>query len=308
MRVIFMGTPGFALKSLTILYENGFGIAAVVTVPDKPQGRGLKIKSSPVKQFALQKKLTILQPEKLKDPLFRKRLLEFKADVFVIVAFKILPPEIFTIPPSGTINVHASLLPKYRGAAPINWAIINGESETGVTTMRIDANVDTGDILLQKVVTITKNMTAGELHDILAEEGAKLLVKTLKGLEDIQPQKQDILKISKAPKINAETGKIDFSSNSINVHNFIRGLSPYPGAYTFFKSKKIKILESALAESPVSVNPGMITEVKKDYFEVSCGSGSVKILQVQPEGKRRMSAAEFINGFHLKKEDKLESV
>ncbi len=304
-----MGSPEFAVKSLSALHNNNFNIVSVVTVPDKPQGRGLKIKYSPVKKYAIENNLPLLQPEKLKDGDFIKALADQDADVFVVVAFKILPYEVFSIPPSGTINVHASLLPKYRGAAPINWAIINGEKETGVTTMRIDAKVDTGDILLQKSVNIDENMTAGELHDILAIEGAHLLINTLNNLNNIKPRKQDASKISKAPKLKSEAGLIDFSKNANDVHNHIRGLSPYPGAYTYFKSKKLKILKSENNQSNIdNVNSGTVSSITKNSVEVICGKGSVYISKIHPEGKRGMSAKEFVNGFHLKVGDKFQTM
>lgn len=309
MRIIFMGTPDFAVESLKALMQTHHEVCAVVTVPDKMQGRGLKIKSSPVKQFAEKNNIAVLQPDNLKSTEFSEQLRQYSADCFVVVAFKILPKEIFTIPPIGTVNVHGSLLPAYRGAAPINWAIINGEKKSGVTTMLINANVDTGDILLQDEAAITDDMTAGMLHDILAEKGAKLLVKTLELLEkkEISPRHQDNSKASKAPKLKPEITQIDFNKPAKDVHNFIRGLSPYPAAYTYWKSKKIKIFRTKIDDPEYKGEPGEILHIKKDSFNICCNPGTLTVYKLQLEGKKQMKAADFLNGYSLKTSEKLPS-
>lgn len=303
-----MGTPDFAVESLNALAHSGHKIVTVVTVPDKPQGRGLKIKESPVKNFAQKNNLSIVQPEQLNDKDLVDRLKKLKADCFVVVAFRILPDEIFQLPRYGTINVHASLLPKYRGAAPINWAIMNGEKETGVTTIFIEKKVDTGNILLQEKQNISDSMTAGELHDLLAKKGAELLLRTLEKIEkdDLKPIKQNDLKVTKAPKINAQTALINFDKTAVTIHNQIRGLSPYPAAYTFLDGKKLKILKSTLSSHPgIQGDPGSIRKIDRDFFEVNCIEGSILIYEVQIEGKRRMSSKDFLNGYPLNTGTKL---
>lgn len=302
MKIVFMGTPEFARVSLQKLVNSKHQVAAVVTVPDKPQGRGLKLKPSPVKQFALQVGLPVLQPVKLKDPQFVEQLKQFKADAFVVVAFKILPQEVFNLPAKGTVNLHASLLPRYRGAAPINWAIINGEKETGVTTILINERVDEGNMLLQKEVAITPDMTAGELHDLLAEIGADLLLETLNRLEanDITPVKQDDSLASKAPKITKEMCHLNFNQPAQQVHNWIRGLSPYPAAYCFWQGKQLKIFRSRLVGIlNDNVAPGTIVKVFKNGFTVKCADGAVDVFEVQIQGKKRMPVEDFLNGYNL---------
>lgn len=298
-----MGTPDFALYSLEALIEAGHELVAVVTVPDKKQGRGQKLKPSPVKQCAQKHGLTLLQPESLRDEAFLRELKELGAELFVVVAFKILPREVFGIPPMGTLNVHASLLPAYRGAAPINWAIINGERESGVTTMLIDTRVDTGDILMQEKVSITGDMNAGDLHDLLAPLGARLLVRTLEKLKrgEIAPQKQDDRLASRAPKLTAANTAIDFNRPAAEVHNFIRGLSPYPGAYTFWRGQKLKILKAGISREEITEgNPGQIVRREKDRLVVACNPGAVSLERLQLQGKRQMSVRDFLNGYPLK--------
>lgn len=304
MKIVFMGTPDFAVESLKALVTSGHEIGAVVTVPDKKQGRGLKIKSSAVKQFSLKYNIPVLQPESFKEPIFISQLKQYSADCFVVVAFKILPREIFTIPKLGTVNVHGSLLPAYRGAAPINWAIMNGDSETGVTTMLIDAKVDTGDILLQDEVKITDSMTAGQLHDVLAVRGADLLIESLEKLskKEFHPIPQDNSKATKAPKINNQIALIDFNNPAQKVYNQIRGLCPYPGAYTFINNKKIKILESEIISRLETGEAGKIIFVESDSFTISCSYDALKIYKVQLEGKRKMTSHDFLNGFKIEKD------
>ncbi|HHM02574.1 MAG TPA: methionyl-tRNA formyltransferase [Caldithrix abyssi] len=303
MKIVFMGTPDFAVHSLEALVRGGHNIVAVVTVPDKQQGRGRKIKPSPVKLAALAHKLPVLQPESLKTDDFIRTLRGLKADLFVVVAFKILPRAVFTIPVMGTLNVHASLLPAYRGAAPINWAIINGEQKTGVTTMLIDAQVDTGDILMQKSVEISDDMTAGELHDILAPLGAGLLLETLDRLQKgtVTPQAQDDRRASRAPKLTPENTRILFNQPYTRVGNFIRGLSPYPGAYTFLEGKKLKILKAVGDKQDFPhARPGEITGITKDSISVACQPGTIIIKRLQLQGKKQMDVRDFLNGFPLK--------
>lgn len=301
MKIVFMGTPQFAVESLKALVENKHEISAVVTVPDSPRGRGLKMQSSAVKEFAEGHNFPILQPEILKDEKLISKLKFLNADCFVVVAFKILPKEIFTIPKYGTVNVHASLLPAYRGAAPINWAIINGEKKTGVTTMFIDTKVDTGNILKQTEVLIKVEMNAGELYDLLAQEGANLLVETISLIErnDITPIKQDETKATKAPKINNDVALIDFFKPALNVNNLIRGLSPYPAAYSFLNGKKVKVFKSRVVPAAKG-EPGVIKEISSSSFTVKCLDGGIEVLELQIEGKKRMLTKAFLNGFNLK--------
>ncbi len=308
MRLVFMGTPDFARVSLEKLLKSDHEVAAVVTVPDKPKGRGLKLWASPVKQLALASGLPILQPQSLKDADFIAQLKTINADLFVVVAFRILPPEVFTIPPKGTINLHASLLPKYRGAAPINWAIINGETETGVTTIVINERVDQGNILLQRRVSIHPDMTAGELHDVLAEVGAELLIETVNQLStgNIEPKVQEPSLISKAPKISKEICHLNFNQPASRVHNWIRGLSPYPGAFAFWQDKLIKLFRSQPLEiNYTTAEPGTIVKVMKNAFSVSCASGIIDIFEVQLQGKKRMSVRDFLNGQLLEEGQRL---
>jgi len=303
-----MGTPDFAVASLQKILDSNHHVLTVVTVPDRPAGRGLRLRAPAVKRFAQEKRLAVLQPDSLIEENFIRRLKAFNADVFVVVAYRILPPEVFSIPPKGTVNLHASLLPKYRGAAPINWALINGDSESGVTTMLIDAKVDTGRILLQDKQVITKKMNAGILHDLLAEKGARLLVETLNRLEKgkIQPQVQDETQASKAPKITKKIAHIQFDQNADQVHNWIRGLSPYPAAYCYHKNKQLKLLRSEPVKlETVFAAAGTILEISSNFFCVQCKRGAVRIFQVQLQGKKRMTVSDFLNGYALEKGDRL---
>jgi len=303
MNIVFMGTPEFAALSLKSLLNSRHRVKAVVTVPDKAQGRGKKIKPSKVKELALEKNLQLLQPESLKDPEFINDLKTIKADVFVVVAFRILPRQVFTIPPKGTINAHASLLPKYRGAAPINWALINGEKTSGVTTMIIDEKVDTGALLMQEKVQIDLQMNAGILHDKLALLAARLLVESLDGIEknQIKPYSQDNRFATKAPKIFKETCRINFNQEASKVHDFIRGLSPYPGAYTFYRGKMLKILVSkeVLKTENENIAPGTIVNFDKQKITVSCKNSLIEISEVQLQGKKRMTVRDFLNGNNI---------
>ncbi len=309
MQLVFMGTPEFAVVSLKKILESRHEVLAVVTVPDKQQGRGRQTRPSAVKSFAESENLKVLQPEKLSDPDFTDRLKEHKADIFVVVAFRILPESVFTIPEKGTVNLHASLLPKYRGAAPINWAIINGEEETGVTTMLIDRKVDTGAVLMQEKTDITPEMNAGDLHDKLAETGGSLLVKTLDQMEQgaIEPIIQDHTLATKAPKISKEFCHIDFNQPAFAVNNFIRGLSPYPGAYCKHDGNIIKIYQSRVKhDCPDQAKPATVVDKNKYHFTVRCKNGCVAVSEVQLEGKKRMSVSDFFNGYTINKGDVLK--
>ncbi len=297
MRLVFMGTPDFAVPSFSRLLEHGYNVCAAVTVPDKPAGRGLHSLSSPVKRFALGHGIPLLVPRDLRDSGFINDLKKLDADCGVVVAFRILPPEVYSIPRAGMFNLHASLLPKYRGAAPINWAIINGEKETGVTTFFLREKVDTGDIILKKRLPIGPDETAGELHDRLADAGADAVLETLRIIEGgtISRCPQDDTLATPAPKIFTEHCRIDWARQAPEVHNFIRGLSPRPGAFTFFKGKTLKIFRSVRADGPIPGNPGAVFDAD-GRLVVGTGNGAVEILELQAEGRKRLGAAEFLRG------------
>ncbi len=312
-----MGTPEFAIPSLEILIKNGYSIAGVVTIPDKPMGRGQIIKSSPVKEFALKKDLPILQPENLKDPEFIRNLEGWDSNLFIVVAFRMLPEVIWTMPEFGTFNLHASLLPQYRGAAPINWAIINGETETGATTFFIDKKIDTGKIILRESVSIGPNETAGELHDKLMVLGASLVLETVRKIENgtCNPLSQDLLITANdppklAPKILKEDCRINWSANVENIFNHIRGLSPYPAAFSTIGSSmgeklQVKIYRTTCIQDSIEfydtslLEPGTIRSDRKNYIHVACKDGFLSIDGLQIEGKRRMSSIEFLRGFRI---------
>jgi methionyl-tRNA formyltransferase len=305
MRIVFMGTPEFSLPSLKILLDNSATIAAVVTVPDAQAGRGRHMVESPVKQFAVGHGLRCLQPEKLKDAAFQQQLRDVQPDLFVVVAFRILPPEVFMIPPKGAFNLHASLLPKYRGAAPINWAIIKGETETGVTTFFLKETVDTGNIILQARIPIREDDTAGTVHDRLSEVGAEIVLHTVRLIESgkANPVPQDASLASPAPKIFTEDCKIPWSSPARAVHNFIRGLSPRPGAWTTFSESSVKIFKAQVADRASGGSPGEILRADTKLV-VAAGEGSVEVLELQQEGKKRLTAAEFLRGARIRGEEK----
>ncbi|HOZ21173.1 MAG TPA: methionyl-tRNA formyltransferase [bacterium] len=302
MRIIFMGTPEFALPSLNRLLDAGHDVAAVVTVPDKPAGRGRHLRPSAVKECALRLNLPLLQPEELRAPDFIKDLRRLAADLFVVVAFRILPPEVFTLPGIGTINLHASLLPKYRGAAPINWAIINGEQETGATTFFIDEKVDTGQWLMQCRVPIGEEMSAGELHDLLAEEGGELLLRTVAGLEagSLKPRPQEG-EITRAPKLTREMALIDWRRPAREIHNLVRGLSPYPSAWTLWRGKTLKILKVRPGPAEAQEQPGtLINAGGRGPLLAATGEGTLELVTLQPEGGKALTAADFLRGHSLK--------
>ena len=300
MKILFMGTPDFATACLDALIDADMPVVAVVTQPDKKQGRGMKFAFSDVKKYALEKELPIHQPETLKDGAILGLLEEIKPDVIAVVAYgKILPEYVLNYPKYGCVNVHGSLLPKYRGAAPIQRAVLNGDKVTGVTTMLMDKGMDTGDMLYTEEFEITENMTTGEAFDALAELGGKLLVKTLKDLEAgvVTPIKQDHEKATHAEKITNEECLVDFSLDASEVHNRIRGLSPFPGAFTYLDAKVVKLYNSKSGNLNAKGKPGEVINLSaKTGVEVACGSGSVIITSFKPEGKGIMTAADMING------------
>lgn len=309
MRIVFMGTPEFAIPSLKILLENQYEIPAVVTVPDKPRGRGQELAPPPVKEFALKHKLEILQPISLKDKDFIDRLAQLSADLTVVVAFRILPREVFEIPRRGSINLHASLLPKYRGAAPINWAIINGEKETGVTTFFLKEMVDTGNIILQARTPINDDETAGELHDRLAEIGAEIVLQTVRLIElgRAHPRGQDNALATYAPKIERQMCKIDWAKTTEEVHNFVRGLSPDPTAFTYHNGKRLNIYRTrkSKVEAP-SGTPGEVIDRTKTELLIATRDGVLAIEEIQREGKKRMKVEEFLRGYRIERGERLE--
>ena len=301
LKIIFMGTPEFAVASLRILVEAGYHVVAVVTVPDKPAGRGKKLKASPVKEYALEKGIPLLQPVKLRDPAFNQALKDLAPDLMVVVAFRMLPEMVWSLPRIGTFNLHASLLPDYRGAAPINWVLINGETRTGATTFFIDKQIDTGNILLKTELAIPDEWTAGELHDELMQKGASLVLETVKGLEkgQLKPMPQDdSLFNNHAPKIFKEDCKIDWSQPLKQVYDFIRGLSPYPAAYTHLEDKTVKVFVTEKGEMEEGITPGTIRLPEETgELEVACLDGWLRIKSLQLQGKKRVDHRSFLNGF-----------
>lgn len=314
MKIIFMGTPQFAVASLEQLLQNGYNIVGVITVPDKPAGRGQQVQQSAVKKYALEKGLNILQPEKLKDESFLNQLHELKADLQIVVAFRMLPEVVWNMPPLGTINLHGSLLPQYRGAAPVNWAVINGEKETGVSTFFLQQEIDTGEIIFQERVSIADNETAGELHDKLMDIGAQLVLKTVKAIEKNNfPQIDqlqligEIIKIKSAPKIFKTDCRINWNRSIDEIHNKIRGLSPYPTAFTDFvspegKTVQVKIFISKKEYSEHNFPLSSIITDSKNYIKIAVNGGYIDILELQVAGKKKMAVSEFLRGFQLKNE------
>ena len=297
-----MGTPDFAVASLDALVQANFDVVAVVTAPDKPAGRGQKLNESAVKKYAVEKGIPVLQPEKLKNPEFIEELRSYQADLQVVVAFRMLPEIVWNMPAKGTINLHGSLLPQYRGAAPINHAIINGEKESGVTTFFLKQEIDTRDIILSDSVPIADDETAGELHDKLMVVGANLLVKTLLAIEanniieQPQPQNDDL---KHAPKIFKEDCKIDWNNQAQTIHNLIRGLSPYPTAFTLLNEKNLKIFKAEIEDkAPGIVAGGFLTD-GKTYLKFAAKDGFIKLLDIQYEGKKRMLIEDFLRGMRL---------
>lgn len=298
LKTIFMGTPDFAVPCLEVLQAKT-EVLAVITQPDRPKGRGHNLQASPVKQKALEYNLPVLQPEKIKTEEFTAELERLQPDLIVVVAFgQILSQRILDIPPLGCVNVHASLLPRYRGAAPIHWSIINGEKETGVTTMLMDAGLDTGDMLLKDKVTITEEMTTEELHDQLMAMGGKLLAETIDGLGNgtITPEKQDDSISNYAGMLNKETGHIDWSKSAVEIHNLIRGLNSWPVAWSMKDGKNYKFWRTKVENRNSDKAPGTVVELRKNSFCLATGEGLLEVLEIQPPSKKRMSAGDLLRG------------
>lgn len=309
-RIIFMGTPEFAVASLDALVVQGYNIVAVITAPDKPAGRGMKVTESAVKKYAVEKGIKLLQPLKLKDPGFLNELRSLNADLQIVVAFRMLPELVWNMPGLGTINLHGSLLPDYRGAAPINWALINGETETGVTTFRLKQEIDTGDILMQESFPIGEDETAGEVHDRMMNIGAALLVRTVKGLAEgsLVPMPQEKLKhehhhsTRDAPKINTETCRINWSMPIEQVHNMVRGLNPFPGAFTTLNEKMLKVYRTKKEKVIPEQTEGDLVTDGKSFLKFACSNGYIHLLEIQIEGKKKMEITEFLRGYRFNNE------
>ncbi len=299
LRIIFMGTPEFAVPSLEVLVENKYNVVAVITAPDKPQGRGQKLSASPVKECALKHNIPVLQPTNLKAPEFLDELKSYQANLQIVVAFRMLPEVVWAMPSLGTFNLHASLLPQYRGAAPINWAIINGEKETGATTFFLKHEIDTGSIIFQHKESIQNNDTVGTLYERLMNNGAQLVLKTVKAIEagdyPSVPQPEGV-QIKHAPKIFKETCEIQWSKTSEQVRNFVRGLSPYPSAWATLNGKVFKIFSVTVVDHRENKNAGEISTDNKNYLYVKTADGWVSVDEFQPEGKKRMAVQEFFRG------------
>ncbi len=311
MKVIFMGTPDFSVGTLEALIEAGHEVVLTVTQPDKPKGRGKEMQFPPVKEAALRHGIEVYQPKRIRDQECVEKLASCQADIMVVIAFgQILPKEILEMTPYGCVNVHASLLPKYRGAAPIQWAVINGEKESGVTTMQMDEGLDTGDMLLKTTVALDEKETGGSLHDKLAEAGAKLCVETLKGLEEgtIQPQKQGESPTEYAKMLNKAMGKIDWNQDAVSIERLIRGLNPWPSAYTTWDNKTMKIWAAEVHKGGTGTEqalPGEIIAVSKHDFTVQTGKGSLTVKELQIPGKKRMDAGAFLRGYPVEKGTRL---
>lgn len=304
MRIVFMGTPDFAVASLDILVQNGYDIAGVITAPDKPAGRGLQLQESAVKKYAVSKGLKVLQPEKLKNPEFLEELRALKTDLQVVVAFRMLPEVVWDMPPLGTINVHASLLPDYRGAAPINWAIINGEKVSGVTTFKLQHAIDTGNILYNASVNIREDETAGELHDDLMQTGAQVLLKTVNalaaGTAEEKPQPDlDPAQIKHAPKIFKDDCRINWEQPLEQIYNLVRGLSPYPTAWTTLQDKQLKIFKATKEHTKSSVAPGQPISDQKTFLKIAAPDGYLVLQEIQLEGKKKMDVETFLRGYRF---------
>jgi methionyl-tRNA formyltransferase len=308
MKIVFMGTPEFAVPSLKLLSDN-YNVEAVLTQPDRPKGRGKKMAFSPVKEAALERGIKVYQPERLKnEPELIEELKNMQPDFIIVVAFgQILPKSVLDIPKYGCINLHGSLLPKYRGAAPLNWCIINGEKTSGNTTMLMDVGLDTGDMLLKSECDIDSNMTAGQLHDILMEDGAKLLHKTIEGMinNSIQPAKQDNSLSCYAPMLNKEIAKIDWTKDAENINNLIRGLNPWPIAYTSYKGQNMKVYKAVSLGKDSDKEPGTILEVNRDGIRVASGKGQLLIEEIQFPNGKPLRVEEYIKGNSIESGAKL---
>ena len=308
LRIVFMGTPEFAVASLDALIKAGCNIVSVITALDKPGGRGMQLQQSAVKKYAVEHNLKVLQPEKLKNPEFLAELKSLNANLQIVVAFRMLPEAVWNMPPMGTINLHGSLLPQYRGAAPINWAVINGEKETGVTTFKLKHEIDTGDILLQESFPIGENDTAGEVHDKMKEIGATVLVKTVKGLangtlketpQDSRLTTQDSRLLKHALKIHTDTCRINWNQPVENVFNLIRGLSPYPAAFIVMNEKMLKIYKAKKEIVVPTHTEGEYETDGKTFLKFACANGYLHLQEIQLEGKKRMSIEEFLRGYRF---------
>lgn len=299
MRIVFMGTSEIAVPSLERLISDGHDLCAVVTQPDRPKGRGKKLAFSPVKEAAMRHELEILQPEKASQPDFLDRLRELNPDLIVVIAFgQILRKEVLDLPKYGCVNVHVSLLPKYRGAAPMNWAIINGEEKTGVTTMFMDEGLDTGDIIKTREFSLDDEINAGQLHDIMMEEGADVLSQTVKAIEDGTAERirQNDDESTYAPMMDRNLGHIDFKKSAVSIHNLVRGTVPWPGAWCESPYGKIKIWKTRIGQGQTDREPGTIVSVDKQGIEVACGMGMLLIEEIQMPNKKRMHVSEYIKG------------
>ena len=304
LRIVFMGTPDFAVPSLDILVQHNYKIVGVITAPDKPAGRGQQLHQSAVKKYAVEKNLAVLQPEKLKNADFINELKALEPNLFIVVAFRMLPELVWQMPEYGTFNLHASLLPQYRGAAPINWAVINGEKETGVTTFFLQQEIDTGNIILQEKINIEDEDNAGSVHDKLMDIGSQLVLKTVQQIEEnsVTEQPQELTTSKHAPKIYKETCLIDWNKPVLEIHNLIRGLSPYPTAFTHLDGKVLKIYKSAVIlrqaqdDSAQAQNDKAYLTDNKTYLSFKCANGYLDILELQLEGKKRMKVDEFLRG------------
>ncbi len=311
MKIVFMGTPEFAVPCLDILIKHNYNIVGVVTVPDKPAGRGQQLNQSAVKKYAIENNLKLLQPEKLKDESFINELKHLNADLQIVVAFRMLPEVVWNIPTLGTYNLHASLLPKYRGAAPINWAVINGDTESGVTTFKLKHEIDTGNVLLQQKVKISATTTAGELHDELMKVGSNLILNTVQQIEHSLKTNtplsfiaQQDVEASHAPKLFKETCKINWHNDITSIYNLIRGLSPYPTAFTELNNNAkalqlIKIFSATFEEIKHTQTNGLLLCDNKTYLKVYCGNGILTVCSLQLQGKKQMSVEEFLRGFKI---------
>ncbi|WNB17324.1 methionyl-tRNA formyltransferase [Marivirga arenosa] len=302
LRIVYMGTPDFAVPSLKILVENKYDIAAVITAPDKPKGRGQKMSISPVKEYAQSVGLKILQPTNLKDPNFQKELKDLNANLQVVVAFRMLPEAVWSMPEIGTFNLHASLLPQYRGAAPIHWAVMNGEKETGLTTFFLKHEIDTGSIIMQEKESISDMDTTGEVYERLMKKGADLVLKTVQAIENddyaLTPQDEN-QKLKHAPKLFKENTELKWDQPAEKLYNYIRGLNPFPSAWAILNDKKYKIHSSSIVDKNKTGNIGEIISDHKSYLHIQCNPGIISLENIQPEGKKKMPTADFFRGNKL---------
>jgi methionyl-tRNA formyltransferase len=299
LRIVYMGTPDFAVPSLKILVENNYDIAAVITAPDKPKGRGQKLSQSPVKEYALSAGLKIMQPTNLKDPEFQSELAALKANLQIVVAFRMLPEAVWSMPKIGTFNLHASLLPQYRGAAPIHWAVMNGETETGLTTFFLKHEIDTGSIIMQEKEPISSTDTTGEVYSRLMAKGAGLVLKTVETIKaenyELTPQDENQT-LKHAPKLFKENTELKWTEPAEKLYNYVRGLNPFPTAWTLINDKKFKVHESSIINRDSTGEAGKLITDHKNYLHIQCNPGILSLEVIQPEGKKRMGIADFFRG------------